>query len=609
MLGERKRPGAQEREFRRRAQHHLAAPHAARREAAHLHLEIGIRHRARLGRKRDVAGGGDVGSPVIQSQEAAGAGALEEICRGAEADDLSTAARIAARMLREVAAVLARESRSSAELPVTGARLAAVRHGRSSTTLLLQDVPMPARQQLIEALPEAATRAFGPKSDVEGMVSVDGDVLIRLTRMASGANTVGLENPSSGPEAWAVRSMLVRLGLLADRQIYAAHWDTVSHVLVAAPSGHGADAVLAALLASLVARRSPADLGLIVIGRPHSLPDEFLGVSHVPEPQVDPHDEGAALDIIQRVRRELDDRMAHCQPEQPDIVLVVPELADLSAEHHAALGAVMLHGPRHHIRLLAASCRRAADVVVDCPLLSEFGTRLVLRAADEEESIALLGSGDATELGSGGHLLVRFEGRVPVQALGYRVAPDRLAGLVALIKERGTTADWWMVDHAERGWSDAVSTDIEKEEVPSDPDDGEQEEAGESADAFSEELRQTDDTSVPDDSEQEEETAAQTPVALDQEEDVANEPTNIADGDVGVEGPMSSEALMDESGGATDVQPALPLELQTFHIDDVDGPANGTVYQSRDAHREAALPGVEGFSRAATGHRRACVAR
>jgi nucleoid-associated protein YgaU len=538
--------------------------------------------------------------PQAESDVAVNAGyaeaePLEEICRGAEADDLSTAARIAAHMSREVAAVLARQSPSSAELSVAGAKLAAVRHGRSSTTLMLQDVPMGARQQLIEALPEATMRAFGSKWDVEGMVSVDGDVLIRLTRMASGTNTIELENPASGPEAWAVPSMLLRLGLLADRQIYAANLDAVSHVLVAAPTGHGADAVLTALLASLVAHRSPADLGLIVIGRPHALPDEFLGVSHLLEPQVDPHDEVAALDSIQRVRRELDDRMARCQPEQPDIVLIIPELADLSAEHHAALGAVMLHGPRHHIRLLAASSRRATDVVVDCPLLSEFGTRLVLRAADEEESIALLGSGDATELGSGGHLLVRVEGRVPVQALGYRVSPDRLAGLVALIKERGTTTDWWVAHHAVRGSFDGFSTEIEGDDVGSAPDDRGQQEAGESADTFSEE-QPPDDTSVRDDSEQEEKTAAQPPVADDQEDDVARQDTCIADGDVGVEGPMSSVAQMEELGDATDVQPALPLEQHTFHPDDFYRPANGAVCRSPDAYREAALTGAEDHS-------------
>jgi hypothetical protein len=211
---------------------------------------------------------------------------------------------------------------------------------------------MAARQQLIEALPEAATRAFGARSDVEGMVSCDGDVLVRLTGIANEASAVGLEGSSSGPEAWPAPSVLLRMGLLADRQVFAANWDALSHVLVAAPSGHGADAVLEALLPSLVARRSPAELGLIVIGRPHSLPDELLGVAHVLERPVDPHDVGAALEVIQLVRHELDCRMANGQTEQPDIVLVVPELADLSAEHQVALGAVMLHGPRYRVRPL-----------------------------------------------------------------------------------------------------------------------------------------------------------------------------------------------------------------------------------------------------------------
>ena len=47
-----------------------------------------------------------------------------------------------------------------------------------------------------------------------------------------------------------------------------------------------------------------------------------------------------------------------------------------------------------------------------------------------------MGSGDAANLGQGGHLLVRLEGRLPVQANGYRVAADRLARLAALIQDQ-----------------------------------------------------------------------------------------------------------------------------------------------------------------------------
>jgi hypothetical protein len=369
--------------------------------------------------------------------------------------------------------------------------------------------------------------------------------------------------------------MLLRLGLLADRQIFAANWDALGHLLVAAPSGHGADAVLEAMLASLVARRSPADLGLIVVGRPHSLPDELLGVSHVLEPPVDPHDECATLEVIQLLRQELDYRMANCQAEQPDIVLAVPELGDLSAEHHAALGPIMLHGPHYRIRLLAASSRRAADVVIDSPLLPEFGTRLVLRAADEEESIALLGSGDATELGSGGHLLVRIERRAPVQALGYRVAPDRLARLVALIKQRGTTGDWWAAHRAEREPSDASSTELEE-----------------------------DDASVPDDGEQAESREEHAPVVREQTEEAAEETTSTVDGNVAAGAPM------DEAAGPAEIQSVLPLDLETepYHIDDVGGTANGVQHEGRLEDGGSASLGVDDHANgtagtAAPGHR------
>jgi hypothetical protein len=145
-------------------------------------------------------------------------------------------------------------------------------------------------------------------------------------------------------------------------------------------------------------------------------------------------------------------------------VVVVPELTDLSAEHCATLSAVMLHGPRYGVRVLAASQQRAADLVRDYSLVPEFGTRLVLRAADEEESMALLGSGDATELGAGGHMLVRLEGRVPLQALAYRVAPDRLAHLATLIREHAAPADWWMSQRAKQNSPETSDAAVETEE-------------------------------------------------------------------------------------------------------------------------------------------------
>ena len=62
----------------------------------------------------------------------------------------------------------------------------------------------------------------------------------------------------------------------------------------------------------------------------------------------------------------------------PDLVLAIAELGQMGPEHIRALGPVMLHGPRHGVRVLAASVRPAVDLVQHCTLVPEFGTRLVL---------------------------------------------------------------------------------------------------------------------------------------------------------------------------------------------------------------------------------------
>ena len=326
---------------------------------------------------------------------------IDEFTRQASGDNLNAALVISARLSRALAAeMLVQRATGVEELSTNGASVAAVRHGRSSTTLMVQHVPLAARAKVIACLPNAATRAFGHKSDVEGMVSRDGDVLVRLTGVADQVETARRgEIAADEPEAWPTPSMLLRVGLLADRQVLATSWDAVSHLLVAAPLSHGGEAVLGALVASMVAQRSPAELGLMILGGPRALPAELQGVTHLLEAPADPHDEKAALEAISRLGEELARRVARGDRVPPDVVLVVPELGDLNAEHYAALGPILMHGPRNRIRVIAARARPVLDLVQNCPLLSEFGTRLVLRTADEEESIALLGSGDATELG------------------------------------------------------------------------------------------------------------------------------------------------------------------------------------------------------------------
>jgi nucleoid-associated protein YgaU len=318
---------------------------------------------------------------------------------------------------------------------LTEVRLLATRHGRSSTTLILT-APLAARPLLLRPLVAVAELAFGDRVDVEGLVSHEGDVLIRLTGVARqaahlrAAAATETERAELWPAPW-----LVPVGLLNDHQTLAANWDALGHVFIGAPLGQGAGTALVAVLASLVARSTPAELGLYVIGQPSSLARELKALPHVLGPIADPREPDTVRAVIDRVRLELERRQAGHLADEPELAVVVRELSDLDAEALTGLGPVLLDGPRSGIRLLAASERTGEDLVRRCPALSAFGTRLVLQATDEDESIAVLGASGAEYLAAGGQLLVRLEGRVPVQAYGFRVHPDQLARLVEVMRD------------------------------------------------------------------------------------------------------------------------------------------------------------------------------
>ena len=84
------------------------------------------------------------------------------------------------------------------------------------------------------------------------------------------------------------------------------------------------------------------------------------------------------------------------------------------------------------VRLVAATTCPAE--VAESPLVSQFTTRMVLRMQDEEASVALLGVADAAFLGGGGRLLLRLDGREPVELYGYQVATEHLERLVRVMR-------------------------------------------------------------------------------------------------------------------------------------------------------------------------------
>ena len=170
-------------------------------------------------------------------------------------------------------AVFADELSADQRREVDGVTLAATRHGRTSTTLVLA-APVPARPHLVRCMRAAAERAFGEHVDVDGLVSRDGDVLVRITwdpRHPVSGRVLELVGPGAGAALWPT-PCLVPLLLLYDRQEFEANWYALSNVLLAAPAGGNVDVPLSALVASLVSAWRPEDLGLVLLAQPHTLP-------------------------------------------------------------------------------------------------------------------------------------------------------------------------------------------------------------------------------------------------------------------------------------------------------------------------------------------------
>ncbi|MBV9600662.1 MAG: LysM peptidoglycan-binding domain-containing protein [Chloroflexi bacterium] len=293
----------------------------------------------------------------------------------------------------------------------------AVRHGRSSTTLTLRCAL--AEQPLLLEL--APTFAHALDADVDACVSADQDVLWRLSRLRKTRLLPSIDAPAHEP-------CLVPLGVLYDRQVYSVAWRNLGHLLVASMPGHGADTILTSLVATLTARRSPEQLQIWMFASGRALPAPLFEVPHLRR-VVDPADESALLQAAEDLRAELDARAT--KAVDADLLVVIPELSTLG--QHAARFALLA------ARSLALGVRFAAaasdpERAIGDPLTTHFATRMVLRMQAEDASVALLGVADAAFLGGGGRLLLRLDGREPVELYGYQVASEHLERLVRVMR-------------------------------------------------------------------------------------------------------------------------------------------------------------------------------
>ncbi|MHB0929242.1 MAG: LysM peptidoglycan-binding domain-containing protein, partial [Candidatus Nanopelagicales bacterium] len=316
------------------------------------------------------------------------------------------------------------------EQGVPEASVVTARQGRNATMLALS-AGLLDQTRVLDLADELGARLGGTG---QASFTPDHDVALQL----SGLKLAGLiASPSHRP---ASPLRLLPMGVLPKGQTLYANWRELGHILVAGLPGGGTEVVLTSVVSALATRCRPEELRLWTVADRRLLPPQLLQLPHQCGALVDPADEAGVSRVLQQVRAELIRRMRESEREgsfgrasqsvEPDLVLAIGELGNLK-DDGTTLELIGVHGPTHGVRLLATTTS-PADLALD--VLAHFGTRLVLQTLDDDESIRLLGHPDAADLGTG-DLLLRIDGRVPVRALGFRVASDRLDELVRLMRE------------------------------------------------------------------------------------------------------------------------------------------------------------------------------
>jgi DNA-binding SARP family transcriptional activator/nucleoid-associated protein YgaU len=319
-----------------------------------------------------------------------------------------------------LAALVAEMEHFLAEHGLDNVEVVAVRHGRSSTSLTLR-CGLAEQSTLVDLAPAFAAEL---EAEVEACVTADQDVLLRLTRLRKTRLLPTAEALQASP-------CLVPLGVLYDRQVYAAAWPSLGHVLVVSLPGHGADTILTSLLATVTARRSPDQLEVWLVAAPRSLPAPLFELPHLAH-VIDPADSEALSRALDHLRAELDRRADEDKSESvSDLLVVVPELAAIG-EQATSLALLAERAADLGVKFVVASSD--PEAAATSPLSTCFETRMVLRMQSEEASVALLGVADAAFLGGGGRLLLRLDGREAVELYGYQVAAEHLERLVKVMR-------------------------------------------------------------------------------------------------------------------------------------------------------------------------------
>ncbi len=282
---------------------------------------------------------------------------------------------------------------------------------------------------------------------------------IRVERVR-GRDVVGIEIPNQEPAVVGLRELLedpcfreekgalpVAIGRLVDGTPLVKDLGEMPHLLVAGATGAGKSVLINTLLCSLLTRRTPDQLRLILIDPKRVELRPYRKIPHLLTPVVlDPE---KSKIVLQQACRELDRRTRLLEEHgvrnitgynryvqslressskrrgkqeelpslMPHLVIVIDELADLflhaRAEVTPAIQRLLALGRAEGIHLVLATQRPSTDIISGT-LKANLPTRIAFRVATQVDSKVILDRGGAELLlGKGDMLLMRAGADMP----------------------------------------------------------------------------------------------------------------------------------------------------------------------------------------------------
>jgi S-DNA-T family DNA segregation ATPase FtsK/SpoIIIE len=289
-----------------------------------------------------------------------------------------------------------------------------------------------------------------PGIKVQAVANLSNDIALAMKAMSvrvlapiPGKSAVGIELPSPHRALVRLREVLeseafqnhpsklaVGLGLDAEGHPYVSDLGTMPHLLIAGSTGSGKSVCIHAVIMSLIFRATPQEVKLMLIDPKRLELPLYNGIPYLYDPNqnpdnvrviTDPKEAAKALEGMVKVMdhrfkkfasvmaRDIDhynDKMREeGQPQEPYVVIVIDELADLMAvspkEVEGTIQRLTQMARAVGIHMVLATQRPSVDVITGV-IKANLPARLAFRVASQTDSRVILdGSGAESLLGEG----------------------------------------------------------------------------------------------------------------------------------------------------------------------------------------------------------------